>query len=535
MILIRGAEVYDPANGLNGQVQDVWVDGERIAPAPHSEVQHQYIDGRGTILAPAGVEIHTHVAGYGLSAARRFQAGNPAALDLLTPSAKTAAQRYLALGYTTVFDAASSPLMARLTSNDLQQMTVLDRGTFTQLGDHRLLLNALAHGNRQEVRDTLAWLLRISGGYAIKLVNPGGGIAWKAGRPAPGLDDPIGFEDLTQRTIIQTLVRQANEMGLPHPVHLHANRLGHPGNATAFCETVRALEGQRTHLCHIQFYSYGQDEHGHFTSAAEQVVQCLEEHPQITCDVGQVLFGDALAVSFDTSGLSDLHKSTGKPWISRQLEGEGGTNVLPLTYRSRDASSAVQWAVGLELLLRFPDPARLFLTTDHPNGAPFTTYPQIIELLMSKPARQEMMKSCHPAAEQKTGLSGIEREYSLGEILTLTSWGPAQALGLTDRGHMHAGGLADLRCYRKQANLREMFARPAWVMYRGKVVMKDGLPTDDAAESHVLVVRPAWDEDRRSCLENELENWVSLPARDYALGPDGQPGVKEVACSSTGY
>jgi len=140
MILIRGAEVYDPAHGINGQVRDLWVDGERIAPAPLEPGTPEVIDGSGTILAPAGVEIHTHVAGYGLNSARRFLAGDPALLDLLTPSAETAAERYLSLGYTTVFDAASSPLMARLTSNDLQRMAGLDRGTFTQLGDHRLLL-----------------------------------------------------------------------------------------------------------------------------------------------------------------------------------------------------------------------------------------------------------------------------------------------------------------------------------------------------------------------------------------------------------
>lgn len=531
MILIRGAEVYDPAHGFNGQIRDLWVDGDRIVPTPSAYGTPSVIDASGTILAPAGVEIHTHVAGYGLNSARRFLSGDPASLDLLVPSAETAAGRYLALGYTTVFDAASSPLMARFTSDDLQRMTGLDRGTFTQLGDHHLLLQALAGGDLQEVRDTLAWLLHVAGGYAVKLVNPGGGVAWKAGQPAPGLDESIGLGDLTQRRIIQVLVWLVNEMGLPHPVHLHAGRLGQPGNASAFCETVRALDGQRAHLCHIQFYSYGQDEHGSYTSAADQVVQCLQEYPQITCDVGQVLFGAAMAVSFDTSGLSHLQSATGKPWISRQLEGEGGTNVLPLSYRARDASSAVQWAVGLELLLRSPDPTRLFLTTDHPNGAPFTAYPQVIEWLMSRPARQEVLKNSHPAGTHKTGLAGIQREYSLAEIFAMTSWGPAKALGLTDRGHLGAGALADLRCYRKQADLRAMFACPAWVMRRGRVVVRDGQFTAPE-DGGLLVVRPAWDESRTKRIHTALAELVSVPADDYALGATGQPGAKEVPCTS---
>jgi formylmethanofuran dehydrogenase subunit A len=532
MIVIRGAEVYDPAEGVKGQVRDVWVDGERIVPAPSEERASEVIEAGGMLLAPAGVEIHTHVAGYGLNAARCFLAGDPALLDLLAPPAETAAERYLALGYTTVFDAASSPLMARLTSSDLQHMAGVDRGTFTQLGDHRLLLQALAGGDRQEVRDTLAWLLSISGGYALKLVNPGGGLTWKAGLPAPGLDEPIGLGELTPRGIIAALVRLVNEMGLPHPVHLHAGRLGRPGNAAAFCETVRALEGQRAHLCHIQFYSYGQDEDGGYTSAAEQVVRCLQEYPRITCDVGQVLYGAALAVSADTSGLAALQQATGWHWISRQLEGEGGTSVLPLHYAARDAASAVQWATGLELLLRFPDPARLFLTTDHPNGAPFSAYPQVIEWLMSRPARREVLERSHPAGTQRSGLAGIDREYSLGEIFAMTSWGPARALGLVDRGHLQPGALADLRCYRRQADLQAMFARPAWVMRRGQLVVRDGKPAAPDG-SGLLVVCPAWDEGRRGRIETALAELVSVPAGDYALGSGGQPGAEEVACTST--
>ncbi len=531
MILIRGAEVYDPAHGINGKVRDVWVDGERIAPAPAESVTPDIIDGKGSILAPAGVEIHTHVASTGLNAARCFLAGDPFLLDTLIPSPEIAAQRYLSLGYTTIFDAASSPLMARSTSVDLHCMSGLDRGTFTQLGDHRLLLQALARGNLEEVRDTLAWLLLAGGGYAVKLVNPGGGIAWKAGQPAPGLDDLIGLGSLTQRRIIQVMVQVVNEMGMPHPVHLHAGRLGQPGNADAFCETIRALDGQRAHLCHIQFYSYGQDNNGSFTSAAEQVVKCLQKYPHITSDVGQVLFGPAMAVSFDTSGLSGLQKATGKPWICRQLEGEGGINVLPLSYLGRDASSAVQWAVGLELLLRFPDPSRLFLTTDHPNGAPFTAYPQIIEWLMSRPARIEMLKRIHPAGTHKTGLAGIEREFTLGEIFTVTSWGPAKALGLSDRGHLGVGALADLRCYRKQANLREMFVQPAWVMRRGRIVLQEGRPAN-LDKGDLLVVHPAWDDGRLPRLKNNLADLISVPVEEYGLGAAGQPGAKEVACTS---
>ncbi len=532
MILIHGAEIYDPAHGINGQVGDLWVDGEKIVPPPVEPGPEQVIDATGMILAPAGIEIHTHVAGSGLNTARCFLSDNPASLDSLAPPAQIAAGRYLALGYTTIFDAACPPLMASLTMGDFRQMTGIDRGCYTQLGDHRLLLQSLAKSDLPQVRAVLAWLLRRSGGYAVKLVNPGSGIAWKAGIQSPGLDDPIGLGNLTQRRIIQALVQLVNEMGLPHPVHLHAGRLGQPGNAASFCETVRALEGQRTHLCHIQFYSYGQDDLGRYTSAAEKVVDCLMQYPPLTCDVGQPVFGPAVAVTYDTGGLYSLQQNTRKSWISHQLEAEGGVNVMPLDYAPQDATSAVQWATGLELLLRSPEPARLFLTTDHPNGAPFTTYPQIIEWLMCAPARQEVLEKCHPAGKNKTGLAALEREYSLSEIFAMTSWGPAQALGLTDRGHLGTGAIADLRCYRKQADLKAMFTHPAWVMRRGQIVVQDG---NLVGERHgkMLTVHPAWDRDRQLSIEDSMQELLSFPVEQYGVGDTTLPEAEVVPCTST--
>ena len=56
----------------------------------------------------------------------------------------------------------------------------------------------------------------------------------------------------------------------------------------------------------------------------------------------------------------------------------------------QDYYGTVQWAVGLELFLLITDPWRVFFTTDHPNGAPFTAYPALFELLMSRDARNEM-------------------------------------------------------------------------------------------------------------------------------------------------
>jgi formylmethanofuran dehydrogenase subunit A len=535
MIVIQGAEVYDYAHGIQGAVQDVWVEGERIIKAPENPAKYDVIDGRGCIVAPAGIEIHSHFAGYGMDSIRQFLSSNSAALDTLAPSPENVTERYLKLGYTTLFDAASSPLLSLGTHQDMDRMNIVDRGTYTLMGDHALLLDALTSGNAPEIRDTIAWLLKISGGYAVKLVNPGAGFAWKNNFASPGLDDPIGLKDLTQRKIIQRVVFAVNEMGLPHPVHLHARRLGQPGNQTDFVETINALEGQRAHLCHIQFYAYGSDNRGGYTSAAEQVVKCIDPCKNLTFDVGQIVPGLAMAITADTSSLDSLRKMTRHPWISRQLEGEGGVNALPLEYIPTDPTSAVQWATGMELLLRFPDPTRMFLTTDHPNGGPFMAYPQVIEWLMDRSSREKMLHSLHPAGAKKSGLSDCHREYSLEEVLAMTGYGPAKALGLNERGHLGAGALAEIRCYKKQSDFKGMFENPAWVMHRGRVVVKEGKLRKDS-HGRTLLVRPSWDEERREPLLSSLSKKISFQPEHYGLGEGYQFTDKlEVPCGSKAF
>src|SRR5262249_59170394 len=90
---------------------------------------------------------------------------------------------------------------------------------------------------------------------------------------------------------------------------------------------------------------------------------------------------------------------------------------------------------------------RVFFTTDHPNGAPFTTYPNIFALLMDRELRAQHIAALPPGAMAVTTLPGITREYSLGEIATMTRAAPARLLGLEDRGHLGAGAPAHVAGY----------------------------------------------------------------------------------------
>ena len=71
MLRITGGKVYDPANGVDGVVQDICIADGKVVPhdAPHAE-GGRTIDARGLIVFPGGVDAHTHIAGAALNFAR---------------------------------------------------------------------------------------------------------------------------------------------------------------------------------------------------------------------------------------------------------------------------------------------------------------------------------------------------------------------------------------------------------------------------------------------------------------------------------
>src|SRR6186713_1423753 len=114
-----------------------------------------------------------------------------------------------------------------------------------------------------------------------------------------------------------------------------------------------------------------------------------------------------------------------KKYVVMDIECDAGCGVLPFKYRDQNFVNALQWAIGLEIFLLVDDPWRVFLTTDHPNGAPFTTYPHLIRLLMDRTFRNERLALLNPAAQALTTLGTLDREYSLYEIAILTRAAPA--------------------------------------------------------------------------------------------------------------
>ena len=125
---IAGGTVYDPANGVEGQVRDLWFSkGRMVAPPSEETSPDRTIDAAGLVVMPGGVDMHCHIAGPKVNTARKMRCdehrspeavlhqGRPARSGSLgsVPSTFATAYKYAGLGYTAAFDAAISPLGAR--------------------------------------------------------------------------------------------------------------------------------------------------------------------------------------------------------------------------------------------------------------------------------------------------------------------------------------------------------------------------------------------------------------------------------------
>src|SRR5881409_2757329 len=211
---------------------------------------------------------------------------------------------------------------------------------------------------------------------------------------------------------------------------------------------MKALSGQRAHFTHLQFHSYGGAAGNGWSSAAREVIEYVNAHAAVSVDVGQVMFGAATTVTADSPVEYLLYTSTGRKWVNVDIELETGCGIVPYSYKERAAVAALQWAIGLELFLLAQDPWRVVLSTDHPNGGSFLSYPELIRLLMDRGYRDERLKQVNQKLVAGSALAdGLAREYTLSEIAIVTRAGPARLLGLSDKGHLGVGADADVTIY----------------------------------------------------------------------------------------
>jgi formylmethanofuran dehydrogenase subunit A len=534
LLHIANGTLYDPANNIDGEVRDLWIENGRFVDPPSDPGRRpdKTLDATGLVVMPGGVDMHCHIAGPKVNTARKMMPDDkrtapPVRRTALTrsgttgsvPSTFATGYLYAGLGYTTAFDAAIPPLMARHAHEELQDTPIIDKGFYVLMGNNHYVMKQLQDGEPERLKNYVAWLLNAAKGFAAKLVNPGGVEIWKSrGGNATSLDDVVDHFNITPRQIISGVAKAVDELGLPHPVHIHANNLGMPGNWTTTEETMKALEGHRGHITHIQFHSYGgdPDDQATFCSKVPELVEYVHAHKNLTIDVGQVMFGDTTSMTGDGPLGYFLHKVTGRKWFSADTEMETGCGIVPITYKNRSMVHAIQWAVGLEWYLLMQDPWRIAMSTDHPNGSSFLAYPEIIALLMDRERRREMLGKVPHSVRERCTLPDLDREYTLNEIAIITRAAPAKMLGLQNKGHLGVGADADITLYQPSNDLQQMFELPRYVIRSGEIVVDDGEIRSNA-DGTLLHVAPAYDPGAVDDIQQWFEQYYTIQFRNYPV------------------
>jgi formylmethanofuran dehydrogenase subunit A len=534
MIRLKGGRLYDPANGMDGKPSDLYLHDGRIVDAPvaGTRIDHEY-DITGHVVMAGAIDLHTHIGGGKVNLARamlpedhrdtafaaseRTRAGSGRA----APSTFATGYRYAEMGYTACFEPAVLPVNARQAHMEMGDTPIIDKGGYALLGNDDFLLRLIATGaDQKSVNDYVAWTLNATQCIGIKVVNPGGISAFKFNVRKLDVDDPHPHYRITPRAILKTLVRALHDLTVPFPLHVHASNLGIPGNVDSTLATMDAAEGLPIHITHIQFHSYGREGERKFSSSAGRIADAINSHANVSADVGQIMFGQTVTASGDTMAQyrNSRHAHPGK-WLCMDIECDAGCGVVPFRYRDDNFVNALQWAIGLEIFLRVRDPWRVFLTTDHPNGGPFTSYPHLIRLLMDRSFRNSKLAEIHPDAAAHSELGGLDREYSLYEIAVMTRAGPARCLGLQDRGHLGIGAAADVTVYEENPDRERMFSAPEYVFKDGELVAQRGrIVKSVTGATHVI--QPDFDHGIEKSLREYFSRYHTMRFDNFPLSAE---------------
>lgn len=504
-ILIKGGFIVDPAQKIDGDVGDIAIKDGKIVDKVSNAAK--VIDAKGKVVMAGGVDVHAHVAGPKVNVGRLFRPEDklfksgvthaPTRMEMgfSIPSVLKTGYDYARMGYGFVMEAAMPPIHAPHVHEEIHDTPIIDEGALPVFGNNWFVMEYLKKGEVENTAAYIAWLLRVTKGFGVKVVNPGGTAAWAWGLNCLGLEDNVPYFDITPHEIITGLM-QANEyLGLPHSVHLHQNDLGNPGNYPVTLASLKLAEGVKTHnkfgreqvmhSTHLQFHSYGGENWATFCSKAKEVMDYVNKQKNITIDLGCVTLDETTTMTADGPFEHHLHALNHLKWVNVDVEMETAAGVVPYIYDKDVVPNGIQWATGLELALYAKDPMRTFITTDHPNAGPFTRYPRVIKWLMNKKSREAVLSSMKKMDKviDATTIHTLDRELTLYEIAAMTRTGPAKCLGLSSYyGSLKPGLIADVAVY--DLNYKDMpsdpekiesaFLRSAAFVKSGEIVVRDG-------------------------------------------------------------
>ena len=532
---IINGKVFDPTQNLNGNKTDIYVDnGIIVKPNPSEFYKFKTVyDATDLIVMAGAIDIHSHIAGGNVNNARLLspeihsnflkqnlnRKKNLPGFNSRWTSDGTG-YRYAEMGFTTVVEPAVLPINSFLTHLELEKIPMIDKAGLAILGNDSFLLESMHKKKGQNfLNDYVAYTLNSTKCLGLKVINAGGAEFFKKGGETFDLDDVVPSYGVTSRQILTALNKANEDLKIKHPLHVHCNNLGVPGNIKTILETIKTAEGRRMHLAHVQFYGYDNEGKRGFSSGSVQLADSVNKNKNITVDVGQVMFKPTVTISSDILRQYEARNNANpKKWIINEVE-DGGGGIVPYEYKSKNFVNSLQWLIGLEIFLMIKDPSKVFFTTDHPNGAPFTSYPELFRLLMDYEFRLEKISKINQESLKFSFLKDIKRTYSMYDIAIMTRSSPAKILGLKDRGSLRDGCIADISVYDPKKKIDQMFQSAKYVFKNGNEIVRNGKILKYHKSSTIAV-----DIRYERSITKDLQSWVnrfySLDVDDFRVNTD---------------
>ena len=231
---IAGGHVFDPAQGWQGEVRDLYLAGGRIVP-PLPRVE-TVIDAKNLAVVPGGIDLRGQVASFGLNFLRLWG---------LVPPPGRLGETYASLGYTHVHEPFLIPATASYVHRELAALPVVDvsASLVVNLRDLDLWLK---DGDRlPEVAETLQFFREKTRALNFRVVEP-----WVRHR-----QEVYAHRSLPLEAALEVLSRLAGELkttlmleaspellaaSLPEPRAFHLGGLGAALEDDAFLERALA-------------------------------------------------------------------------------------------------------------------------------------------------------------------------------------------------------------------------------------------------------------------------------------------------------
>ena len=554
-ILIKNGYVFDPLNGIKGEIMDIAIKDGKIVDSRELNPQEgiTVIDASGKVVMPGGIDIHSHIAGPKINIGRmmrpedHYTTNKPgvfpyirAETGLSTPNVFRIGYEYAIMGYTLVAEPATPPVMTRHTHHELNAIPIIDKMAYVIVDSNWLLLDLIMNNDPRLLAAYLAWVLRATKSYALKLVDPGSDFAWLLQGSGLDINDELPVYNIMPADIIKNIAEAAQILNLPHKLHVHCNRLGFPGNYVTTLKTMelarnvhRLSEGLALHVTHVQFTGYKGDSWATLESGGEDIAKELNSNPYVSLDLGQAIPDRAVTtMTADAPFQFVLYHIMKNKWYSSDIESDGASGIVPYKYKKKNYVNTIQWVIGLEVALLANDLSRVFIATDHPNAGLFTDYPLIFAWLMSKKAREDTMKGLNQRALKRSALPAIDRELTLYDIAYMTRASPAKLLGLEKtKGHLGIGADADVAIYdidpmrmdlsKEYDKVIKAFRRAWLVIKDGEIVVRNGEIINPLVKGSTYYVNPEVPEplekDLYRLIHDKIKQYYSITYESFII------------------